>query len=249
LTIFILLRSHPSHSCLHDMPSALPLVARPNLTSEGSRPRVDIAGRNRVVDVDQNSWVASLVGTREGYQVGSRLGAASSDLELGTAKVELRSTGALGDVETNVLVAHEVLSWGNAGRDLDVVVCGACIFVSLPRSRTCMRRILTQPGQRRSELGLLGVDAEPGSPSGVPLVDILAFGNLGKVGLEGAGMVGVRVDVDLDTRSGCDRHGLVAGVELVATDVTARHVGDGTVVLPVLGLTHSTPCRGTVNGG
>jgi hypothetical protein len=231
------------------MPPVLRSVAPPSLAGEGRRTRVDIAGRNRVVDVDKNSWVGSLVGTRESSQVGRRLGAASGDLELGTAEVELGSTGALSDVKTDVLVAHQVLSGGNAGRDLDVVVCGACILVSHQRSRTCGVKPLTQPGQRRSELGLLGVDAEPDSPSGVPRVDILARGNLGKVGLEGARVVGARVDVDLDARAGCDRHGLVAGVELVATDVTARHVADETVVLPVLGLAHSTPCRGTVNNG
>lgn len=110
-----------------------------------------------------------------------------------------------------------------------------------------MRRSLTQPGQLRSKFGLLSVDTEPDGPSWVPCVYILAFGNLGKVRLERAGVVGTRIDVDLHVRSGGDTDGLVTSLELVAADVAACHIANEAVVLPILGLADSTPSRRTID--
>lgn len=84
--------------------------------------RVCVAGRNGVVDVDQDTRVRRLISTRERNQIGRRLAAASSYVELCAGKVELGAACALSGVQTNVLVAHQVLSGGDAAWDLDVVV-------------------------------------------------------------------------------------------------------------------------------
>lgn len=103
-----------------------PLLPTPPLTSESSRPWVHIARRNGIVDVDQNPGVTRLVRPRERNQITRRLGPAPSDLELRTAKVKLRAARGLRHMQADVLVAHEVLTRGDAGWDGDVVGSGAC---------------------------------------------------------------------------------------------------------------------------
>lgn len=78
----------------------------------------------------------------------------------------------------------------------------------------------------RAKLGLLSVDAEPHCASGVPAVDVLAIGDLCEVRLEWAGVVGARVDVHFDALAGGDADGLVAGLQLVAADITTRYTTD-----------------------
>ena len=100
-----------------DYHTALSVIRHPPYTPsarEGCRSRVDVACRNRVVDVDQNSRVARLVGTRECHEVGGSLASATRDLNLCTGEVELCASRALSDVQSNVLISHEVLARRNA---------------------------------------------------------------------------------------------------------------------------------------
>lgn len=92
------------------------------LASKCIRSRVLVRRRNRVVDVDQDTWVASRVRTRESNEVLGRRAASTSDLELSAGKIELSSAFALCDVETDVLVAHEVFAGRDATGNSDVVV-------------------------------------------------------------------------------------------------------------------------------
>lgn len=63
---------------------------------------------------------------------------------------------------------------------------------------------LTQPSQLTAKLGLLGIDPEPDRARGVPGVHVLAIWHLGKVRLEGAGVVRIGVYADFDGRTGGD---------------------------------------------
>lgn len=96
------------------------------LASEGRWARVNVASRNGVVDVDQDTGVSSAVGAWEGDKVPGRRAAATSDLDLSAGEVELRAAPLASGVDGNVLVAHEVLAGGDALGDLDVVVGGGC---------------------------------------------------------------------------------------------------------------------------
>lgn len=97
-----------------------------HLASESRRAGVSVACRDRVVDVDLNTRVGSLVRARERDEVRWRLAAAASNLKLCTGQVELGSTYALSSVDGDVLVAHQVFARCNALRDLDVVGGSAC---------------------------------------------------------------------------------------------------------------------------
>ena len=105
----------------------------------------------------------------------------------------------------------------------------------------------TQPGQLGAELGLFGVDPEPDGAGGVPGVDVCALWYFGKVRLEGTWVVSVRVDADLYIRASSNSGGRCSCLELVAADVVALHVADESIVLPVLGLTDTSPGCGTVD--
>jgi len=74
-----------------------------HLSTPHSRSRRRVAGRNRVVDVDHDTRVSRLVRAGE-CDLGSGISVATVlNLDLGTAEVELRTTGRAGRVECNVL--------------------------------------------------------------------------------------------------------------------------------------------------
>ena len=60
-------------------------------------------------------------------------------------------------------------------------------------------------------------------------------------------MIGVRVNVDLDTRTGGNGDRLLSSTKLVATDVTASHIANEAIVLPVLRLADCRPGRITID--
>jgi hypothetical protein len=101
----------------------------------------------------------------------------------------------------------------------------------------------------RTKLGLLGIDSEPNCTRRIPRVDVLAIWNLGKVGLEGTGVVCVGIDIDFYAGSCGHGDSLVTWLQLVASDVAARHVSNEAIVLPVLGLADGAPGGGSVDGG
>lgn len=97
-----------------------------HLACEGRRAGVGVACRDRVVDVDLDTRVGSLVRARERDEVRGRLAATASNLKLSARQVELGSAYALSSVDGDVLVTHQVFSRCNALRDLDVVGGSAC---------------------------------------------------------------------------------------------------------------------------
>lgn len=62
-------------------------------------------------------------------------------------------------------------------------------------------------------------------------------------------MVCVGVDVDFDAGSCGYGDRLITRIELVASNVTARHISNKAVVLPVLGLADGAPGGGPVDSG
>ena len=60
-------------------------------------------------------------------------------------------------------------------------------------------------------------------------------------------MVSIRVDADLYVRASSNSGGRCSCLELVAADVVALHVANESIVLPVLGLTDTSPGCGTVD--
>lgn len=76
----------------------------------------NVVGGGVGVDLDGDSWVAHLEGAWEGDEVGGvwEGGAGTGDGELGALWVELRSAGL---VESEDLVADEVVSWLEGGGD------------------------------------------------------------------------------------------------------------------------------------
>lgn len=62
-------------------------------------------------------------------------------------------------------------------------------------------------------------------------------------------MVEVVVESDSDLVASCDTDGIVTRAELVAPDVVGGHIADEAIVLVVLGLANSSPCRSIINDG
>jgi hypothetical protein len=137
-------------------------------------------------------------------------------------------------VNSDVLVAHQVLARRNAARDLDVVVRRSYTRQTSP-PLIPLTQELTQPRQLRAKLWLFSVNAEPHRARGVPGVDILALRHLREVGLEGARVVCVGVDVDFYAGTRGDAEGGFSRTKLVAADGAAGYIADEAVVLPVLG--------------
>ena len=106
--------------------------------------------RRQVVDVDQNAGLVLRVpsastthaaargkGThagvdpRDGYERARRAAAAVHDVELRTADVELRAAERLGDVQRDLLCAHEVLAARERGGERErelLLACGQCEY-------------------------------------------------------------------------------------------------------------------------
>lgn len=93
-----------------------------HLAFENSRARVRVRSEDGVVDVDEDTRVSSLVRARECHEVraGWLRAAAARDGNLTARQVELGASRALGDVQGDLLAAHEIVAWGNAGRDGNV---------------------------------------------------------------------------------------------------------------------------------
>lgn len=77
-----------------------------HLASKCRRTWVGVASGNRVVDVDQDTRVGSLVRAREGDKVRGCLAATTSNLKLRARKVKLGSALALSGMDGDVLIAH-----------------------------------------------------------------------------------------------------------------------------------------------
>lgn len=104
-------------------------------------------------------------------------------------------------MQRDVLVAHQVVASRNALRDGNGDGGLACAEVSTASIYLRSRRLffpltIRGPRQLAAERRLFCVDPEPHGGGGVPGVDVLTGGDFGQVGLEGTGVVDVRVDAD-----------------------------------------------------
>jgi hypothetical protein len=73
------------HPCLcHEVEHSRSLIKNQGLAGEGLWSRVDVAGWDRVVDVDQDTGVGGLVSSRESNKVLRRRAATSGNLNLST---------------------------------------------------------------------------------------------------------------------------------------------------------------------
>ncbi len=88
-----------------------PVLQELQLASLDSRPRRRVAGRHRIVDVDQNTRVRGLerAGERDLVLWAEGTGAAR-DGELGTRNVELGTAGASSRVKTDMLGTQQVVA-------------------------------------------------------------------------------------------------------------------------------------------
>lgn len=82
------------------------------IASGNSGTRVGVAGRSRVVEVEQEAGVGGLVRAGEGNQLAAGVDGAGAarHVELRARNVQLRAADGTGAVQTNVLHAEEVLA-------------------------------------------------------------------------------------------------------------------------------------------
>lgn len=117
------LKNYPQDEKPHTLPPTIrgqpPHFATPQLACKGSRARVGVGGGHGVVDVDEDAGVVRLVSTRERDQVGRLCAATPSHTDLRAREEELRAVGRLGELEGDLLVAHEVVACGDARRNGD----------------------------------------------------------------------------------------------------------------------------------
>jgi hypothetical protein len=114
-----------SMACPSWFPSSnneIPPNQLPCLASERRRPRVSVACGNRVIDVDQDARIRSTVSPWERNEVLRRRAAATSNLELSARQIELCASLATRSVQSNVLIAHQVLSGSDTLGNRNVVV-------------------------------------------------------------------------------------------------------------------------------
>lgn len=174
-------------------------------------------GIEAVVDVGNvNVGILSVVGARKGDGwAACTLGASTGDLELRAANVELGTTNSLSTVESKHLRAEEVLSAGEAGRQLELVghVAGLHDLV----------------GPLAVDLILL-IDLEPASTDTSCLRSIVD-GSVQEVS-DGA-RVARAVPLDLDGVTLSGGNGLDARGNLGTTDVASHivrlDIGDGAI--------------------
>lgn len=105
-------------------PGSSPIILQ-HLAGEGLRSRVNVAGRDGVVDVDQDARVGGLVSTRERSKIRGRRASTTRHVELSARQVELCASYTSSSVDSDVLVAHQVLARRNALGDRNIVVGGS----------------------------------------------------------------------------------------------------------------------------
>jgi hypothetical protein len=177
-----------------------------SLTGPNSWARRRVAGRNRVVNVDQNTRVASLVSTRESNRRAWVSTSTVLDLDLGARNVKLRTTGASSAVQSNVLDTEQVLArrqgLGQGESDLRLAAAGKGHLTA-------------------GEGGALRVDLEPDGAGAVEGCGSLAGGDLGHVELEGTRVRDGSHGSEADGVAGVDSVGLRSGArgKLVAADL------------------------------
>jgi hypothetical protein len=101
-------------------------VAVEPLTSPHLWSRDDVVRGNRVVDVDEDTWIGRAVGSWERDQW--RWGSASTvgNGKLGASNVKLSTSRRRGTVQANVLHAKEVITAGRGGGDSHVDRGNSC---------------------------------------------------------------------------------------------------------------------------
>ena len=125
------IQAQASHKTRHDC-SLFPVLSNPHtrptnrLAGEWSRARDDVLLERRVVNVDSDARVVSLISTRERNSLRASTTRATGDLDLSALHVQLGTTRLARGVESNDFRAQEVLAVRNAGGDRDVLVsvCG-----------------------------------------------------------------------------------------------------------------------------
>ena len=175
------------------------------------------------------------VDTRDGNEGTGRAAATTGDVDLaardllveersqsvsskatwyGRTHVELRATVCLGDVESNLLNANEVLAAGQ------VLRYGERHAVD----------VAPRPGDALSAVcdGRNLVDLEPDGARTVPVLDVGARGSLGHVDVDHTGVVHLLVRPDSELGAGGDVDSLCGRPRLrgVAAEVDALHISD-----------------------
>lgn len=187
-----------------------------------------VAGRGRVVQVDDDAVLGAVVDARDLDGGAWGAGAGAGDGQLGAADVELGAALLLRAVQGDVLAAHQVVARGEVlgqgeGEVVDAAVDGG------------------------GPLQALGGDARGGQlvhlePVAVALIGSRLAGGLGHVHGQGTRVAEVAVDGEADRVAGGDSLGLGLGHDvgvqttLVADEVVRGHIGDGRV--GVGGLAH-----------
>ena len=230
-----------------------------SLAAEDGRAGVLVRRRHGPVDVDLDAGVRGTVGAGEGDLVGGLGAAAAGDLELGARDVELSTTCALGDVQSNVLSPHQVAAGLDAAGDGDGERALACRRVVLDDGSYFIKqspsiekgRTIARPGELATKVGLLLGHLEPHGTVAVPRVDVLAVGDAGQVELHGARVVDVGADRVCHRGASCDaeRLGGGSGGGLEAADLRRVYAPDETVVLPVVGPADMLPVSAAVDLG
>lgn len=102
------------------MAAVTPKPRRPLAGDDGGA-RVDVAGRDRPVELEEDAGVGGLVGAGEGDEGAAGVDgpASSGDVDLRACEIDLDTTYARGAVEGDVLHAEEVLTILDAAGDRD----------------------------------------------------------------------------------------------------------------------------------
>lgn len=182
-----------------------------------------VAGRGRVVEVDDDAVLGAVVDARDLDGGGRGAGAGSGDGQLGAADVELGAALLLGAVQGDVLAAHQVLARG------EVLGQGEGEVVDAAADRGGPLQALGGDGRGRQ---LVHLEPVSGALVGG---GVGALGRLGHVHGQGARVAEVRVDGEADRVARGDLLGLGLGHDvgvqaaLVADEVLRGHIGDGRV--------------------
>jgi hypothetical protein len=178
-----------------------------NLSRPNSRARGSVAGRNRVIDVDQDTRVRRLVRSRERHHWSRSAITTVLNLDLRTRDIKLRTARAASRMQRNVLDPQKILAarqrLGQRERHLRLSAAGK-------------RHLATRKGST------LRVDLEPDGTGAVEGGGGLARGDFGHVELEGARVRDGGYGREADGVTGVDGGGLGCrgtGRELVAADL------------------------------
>jgi len=191
---------------------------------------LSVVGRNGVVDVDQDSGFISGVNAGDSDKRSWSAFSATGDIYLRAAKVELGASESRCHVQGNLFKANKVLAGGKGLGDGEAIRKSVCGWEGDGRATVGDCRNL--------------VNLEPDRTTSIPCRHVGASRGLRQVDIDDTGVVNRAVSRNANGRAcgdrsgGCKESGEVA---VVASEISAGHVGDRCVAVVVVSLPHIAP--------